>query len=134
MTIKTKEKDLLPVLHQFCIDIYCTLCGQIKGAASAISVIQHSLRRGAHNTAQHMIAVIVLAFLTQENEAGKMQSTINQLKHGKGRAVHDNGTRGVVSYHYCMYSTSFHALTITVIFPVFAVRILGILMYRFQIS
>ena len=38
-----------------------------------------------------------LAFLTQENKAGKMQSTINQLKHRKGRAVHDNGTRGVVS-------------------------------------
>ena len=26
-----------------------------------------------------------------------MQSTINQLKHGKGRAVRDNGTHGVVS-------------------------------------
>ena len=38
--------------------------------------------------------VIVLAFLTQENKAGKMQSTINQLKHAKGRAV---CTRGVVS-------------------------------------
>ena len=29
--------------------------------------------------------MIVLAFLTQENKVGKMQSTINQLKHGKGR-------------------------------------------------
>ena len=37
------------------------------------------------------------------NKAGKMQSTINQLKHGKGRAVNDNGTRGVVSID--QYST-----------------------------
>ena len=70
------------------------------------------------------------AFLTHENKAGKMQSTINQLKHGKGHAVRNNGTRGVVSidhtapgyasccmgylehtpsYHYCAYSTSFRA-------------------------
>ena len=75
---------------------YCTLHGRIKGAASAISVIQHSLRRGMRNTARHLITVILLAFLTQENKAGKMQSTINQLKHGKGRAVRDNGARGVV--------------------------------------
>ena len=32
-----------------------------------------------------------------------MQSTINQLKHGKGRAVRNNGTRGVVSID--QYST-----------------------------
>ena len=74
--------------------VYCTLRARIKGAASAIFVIQHSLRGGARNTAWH---VIVLAFLTQENKASKMQSTINQLKHGKGRAVCDNGTHGVVS-------------------------------------
>lgn len=60
-----------------------------------------------------------------------MQSTINQLKHGKGRAVRDNGTRGVVSIDRGVaecyiaisttplvpllrtYSTSFRALTIT---------------------
>ena len=74
-----------------------TLRGQIKGAVSAISVIQHSLCGGTRNTARHVIMVIVLAFLTQENKAGKMQSTINQLIYGKGRAVRDNGTRGVVS-------------------------------------
>ena len=39
-------------------------------------------------TARHVITMIVLAFLTQENKAGKIQITINQLKHGKGRAVH----------------------------------------------
>ena len=44
----------------------------------------------------HMITVIVLAFLTQENKASKMQSTINQLKHGKGCAVRDNGTHRTV--------------------------------------
>ena len=37
----------------------------------------------------------VLAFLTQENKAGKMPSTTNQLKHGKGCAVRDNGTCGL---------------------------------------
>ena len=63
--------------------IYCTLRGRIKGATSAISIIQHSLRGGARNTAWHVITVIVVAFLTQENKAGKKQSTINQLKHGK---------------------------------------------------
>ena len=47
--------------------------------------------------------VKVLAFLTQENKAGKMQSTINQLKHRNGHAVCDNGTRGVVSID--QYST-----------------------------
>ena len=31
----------------------------------------------ARNTARHVITVIVLAFLTQENKASKMQSTIN---------------------------------------------------------
>ena len=51
----------------------------------------------SYNTARHVITVIVVAFLTQEYKAGKMQSTINQLKHGKGGAVRDNGTRGVVS-------------------------------------
>ena len=48
--------------------------------------------------------VIVLAFLTQENKADKMQSTINQLKHGEGRAVRDNGARGVVSIDYTALS------------------------------
>ena len=59
---------------------------------------------GANNTARH--TVIVLAFLTQENKGGKMQSTINQLKHGKRRAVCNNGTRGVVSID--QYSTWLH--------------------------
>ena len=73
--------------------------------------MQLGLRRGTRNTARRMI---VLAFLTQENKAGKMQSTINQLKHGKRRAVRDNGTRGVVLIdHYCGYNTSFCALTNT---------------------
>ena len=55
--------------------------GRIKGAASAVSVIQHSLRGGVRNTARHVITVIVVAVLTQEIKAGKMQSTINQLKY-----------------------------------------------------
>ena len=77
----------------------------------------------ARYTARHVITVIVLAFLTQENKAGKMQSTINQLKYRKGRAVRAIMVLGVVSidsatpralwlsrphpsYHYCTYSTS----------------------------
>ena len=97
--------------------IYCTLRGRIKGAASAIIVIQHSLCGGARNTAWHMITVIVLAFLTQENKSSKMQSTINQLKHGKGCAVCDNGTlRTVQHFLPCLIRTDpssipiFHAL------------------------
>ena len=61
----------------------------------------------ARYTARHVITVIVLAFLTQENKAGKMQSN------GKGRAVRAIMVLGVVSIdHYCTYSTSFRALTI----------------------
>ena len=52
---------------------------------------------------------IVLAFLT----VGKMQSTINQLKYGKDRAVRTIMVLRVVLYHYCTYSTSFRALTNT---------------------
>ena len=52
---------------------YCTLRGRIIGAASAISIIQDSLRGDARNKARHVIMVVVLAFLTQENKAGKMQ-------------------------------------------------------------
>ena len=62
---------------------YCTLCGRIKGAASAVSVIQHGLRGGARNIARHVITVTVLAFPYTRNKVGKMQSTINQLKHGR---------------------------------------------------
>ena len=40
------------------------------------------------------------SLFTQENKAGKMQSTINQLKHEKGHVVRDNGTRGVVSIQH----------------------------------
>ena len=40
-----------------------------------------------------------------------MQSTINQLKHGKGHAVRVIMVLGVVSIDHCGYSTSFHALT-----------------------
>ena len=76
---------------------YCTLCGRIKGAASAISVIQHSLRGGVRNTARHVITVIVVAFLTQENKAGKMQKYTKSVKARKGCAVRDSGTRAVVS-------------------------------------
>ena len=74
----------------------------------------------ARNTARHVITSspehLLLAFLTQENKAGKIPSTINQLKHGKGHTVHDNGTCGVVEIaiqHYCAYSTSFCALSNT---------------------
>ena len=88
------------------------MCRRIKGAASAISIIQHSLREATHNRARDNGDS--LAFLTQENKAGKMQSTINQLKHRKRHALHDNGSRGVVSIdHYWAYSTSFRALTNT---------------------
>ena len=83
--------NLVHMYMQILYILICTLRGLI---ASAISVIQHSLRGGTCNTARYMIMVIVLAFLTQEN---KMQSTINQLKHGKGHAVRNNGTHGVVS-------------------------------------
>ena len=62
---------------------YCTLRGRIKGAASAVSVIQHGLRGGARNTARHVITGTVLAFPYTRNKAGKMLSTINQLKHGR---------------------------------------------------
>ena len=57
----------------------------------------HGSTCNIHNTAWHVITVTVLAFLTQENKASKTRSTINQLKHRKGRAVRNNGTRGVVS-------------------------------------
>ena len=63
--------------------VYCTLRGRIKGAASAVSVIQHGLRGGARNTARHVITVTVLAFPYTRNKAGKVLSTINQLKHGR---------------------------------------------------
>ena len=65
------------------VELYFTLRGRIKGAASAVSVIQHGLRGGARNTARHVITVIVLAFPYTRNKAGKMLSTINQLKHGR---------------------------------------------------
>ena len=88
-------------LHTCWIFTYCTLRGRIKGAASAVSVIQHGLRGSVCYTAWHVITVIVLAFLTQVNKAGKMQSTINQLKHGKGRAVRcNNDTRGGLDRPY----------------------------------
>ena len=68
--------------------------------------------------------VIVLAFLTQENKAGKMQSTINQLKHGKGRAVHDNGTRGVVSIDHTAlgYALCCMAISTTPLIPLLCVQ------------
>ena len=72
------------------IETYCTLRGRIKGTVCNPCCIRHTARvtwRRARYTVRHVITVTVLAFLTQENKAGKMQSTINQLKHGKGRAV-----------------------------------------------
>ena len=78
------------------INTYCTLRGRIKGAASATYICR--LHGGTRNTARHVITVIAVAFLTQENKAG----TRNQLKHGKGRAVRNN-TRDVVSID--QYST-----------------------------
>ena len=69
-------------IHTY-IHTYCTLRGRIKGAASAVSVIQHGLHGGARNTAQHVITLTVLAFPYTRNKAGKMLSTINQLKHGR---------------------------------------------------
>ena len=55
------DKELpVKVLVQY-IHVYCTLRERIKGTA-----IQHGLREGTCYTAQHMITVMVLAFLTQE--------------------------------------------------------------------
>ena len=63
--------------------LYCTLCGRVKGTASALSVIAHGLHGGMCNAAQHVIRVIYSFSLSYtRNKAGKMQSTINQLKHG----------------------------------------------------
>ena len=44
--------------------------------------IQHGLRKARCYRARHVITVIVSAFLT----ADKMQSTINEIKHGNGCA------------------------------------------------
>ena len=96
--------------------IFIVLCIGESKAPPVLYLSYSTVYMEAHaiRTARHVITVIVLAFLTQENEACKMQSTINQLKHGKGRAVRDNGTRGVVLIdRYCTYSTSFGALTNT---------------------
>ena len=71
------------------------------------------------NTARHMITVILLAFLTQENKASKIHSTINQLKHGKGRAIRNNGTRSVVSID--QYSTRI-AISTTPLVPLLHVQ------------
>ena len=79
------------------IYIYCTLRGRIKGAASAVSVIQHGLGGGARNTARHVITVTVLAFPYTRNKAGKMLSTINQLSTEGTCCTCNNGTRSVVS-------------------------------------
>ena len=101
---------MIPVDYSNPIRSFIVLCHQ-----RCLQCYIHSLCGGARNTAQHVITVKVLAFLTQKNKAGEMQSTINQLKHGKGRAVHDNGTRGVVkiAIQHEANSTSFRALTNT---------------------
>ena len=58
--------------------------------------------------------LLYFAWVNQRHRQCYIQSTINQLKHGKGRAIRVNGTRGVVSIdHCCAYSTSFCALTNT---------------------
>ena len=76
--VHVQDDELLNLIQS-----YCTLRGRIEGAASAVSIIQHGLRGGARNTARHVITVTVLAFPYTRNKAGKMQSTINQLKHGR---------------------------------------------------
>ena len=49
----------------------------IRGTASALSIVQHSLRGGARYTARHVITVRVLAFVSYtRNKASKMRSTI----------------------------------------------------------
>ena len=93
----------------YIINIFVVLC---VGESKAPPVLIHGLRGGAPNTARHVMlfVVIVLAFLTQNNKAGKIKST---LKHGKGRAVRDNGTRGVFSID--QYSTHLrHVLYIAI--------------------
>ena len=56
----------LSILLMCYIHLYSTFRGRIKGTASAIFVVQHGLHGGARYTAQHVITVTVLAFLTQE--------------------------------------------------------------------
>ena len=97
-----------------------------QSAASAVSVIQHGLRgaRAIQHDSRHVIAVIVLAFLTQENKAGKMQSTINQLKHGKGRAVRAIMVLGVVSIDHTAlgYTSCCMAISTTPLVPLLHVQ------------
>ena len=65
-----------------------------------------------------MITVIVLAFLT----VGKMQSTINQFNHGKGRAVPAIMVLGVVLIDHTAlgYASCCMALSTTPLVPFFA--------------
>lgn len=73
------------------------------GGSKAVCCICHTaqLRGDVHHTAQHVITVRVLAFLTREPEP-------------EARVVRYNGTLDTVSIdHYCMYNTRLRTLTIT---------------------
>ena len=64
--------------------IFIVLCvGESKAPPVLYPSYSTFYVRRARYTARHVKTVIVLAFLT----AGKMLTTINQLKHGKGRTV-----------------------------------------------
>ena len=70
----------------YCTAVYCTLRGQIKGTASAVPVIARftwgcMLYSTAHDNGDSC------SLSYTRNKTGRMQSTINQLKGGKGRAV-----------------------------------------------
>ena len=47
----TQRRIVAPSIHYTCMHIYCTLCWQIKGIASVLSVLQHGLHGGR---AQHV--------------------------------------------------------------------------------
>ena len=79
---------------------------------------------GVRYTAWHVITVIVLAFLIQQTKAGKMQSTINQLKHGKGCAVRAIMVLGVVSIDHTAlgYASCCMAISTTPLVPLLHVQ------------
>ena len=88
------NQKLIHVQH---IPILIVLC---VGESKAPQVLYPScstvyMGHAQHSTARHMITVIVFGLSYTRNKADKMQSNINQLKHGKVCPVH-----GVVSINH----------------------------------
>ena len=112
------------ILHVRSASYIIVLCVSDSKVLPVVYVIQHSLRGGARNTARHVITVIVLAFLTLENKASKMQNTTNQLKHGKGHSVCDISTRGVVSIDHTAlgYALCCMAISTTPLVPLLHIQ------------